>query len=216
MAFNEKFVDHIVGNYKAPKDAIALDIGANRGMYTVKMAKKFDKVYAIEACPATCDTLRGRMKNESVPNVEVCNYAICDLNQDVHLFTQGGQDGKDRGGNTTSLRVANEKKWGHNPEKSIIVPGITLDSFIEEKKIDLKKLRFIKMDIEGGEDFAWLGAHDTLTNGYLDIVLEVHNCVDYARLHKYFKDHGYKTLDANAKEVNGFTADTHYLVTNRA
>ena len=48
MAFNEKFVDHIVGNYKAPKDAIALDIGANRGMYTVKMAKKFDKVYAIE------------------------------------------------------------------------------------------------------------------------------------------------------------------------
>ena len=214
MAFDERFVSHIITNYKAPEDAVAFDIGANLGKYTKALAGKFKKVYAFEACPATCESLKAELYNAKITNVEIVNKAIVDKNMDVHLFTQGGGDGKNRGGNTTSLRVAGQRKWGHKPEKSIIVPGVTLDDYMKENKIE--NLRFIKMDIEGGEDFAWFGAEETLKNNYLDIVLEVHNEVDYARLHKYMTDQGYKFFDNKQQQVAGLKADTHYLVTNRA
>jgi len=212
MAFDEGFVQHIIDNYPKKDDMVALDIGANVGKYTVPLSKKFKKVYAIEANPYTCESLKENIKGADIKNVEVVNCAICDVDQDVKLYTVG-KDGACAGGNTLAFHVARTKQWGHDIDNFVGVHGLTLDSFIKEKKI--KKLRFIKMDIEGAEDFAWKGAVNTLNNFQLDIVLEVHKQVNYPRLFQLFKYHKYRIFDSKVREPKEFQYDSHYLITNR-
>jgi len=218
MAFDEKFVNHIIHNYPAKKKMVALDIGANLGKYTLPMASKFRKVYAIEANPHTCDALKSniesaRINKRRLRNIEVVNCAICDVDQPVKLYTVGGDGGKGAGGNTLAWNVATLKKWGHNPNNFLAVRGLTLDTFVEEHKI--KNLRFIKMDIEGAEDFAWKGAIKTLHEFQLDIVLEVHRQVNYPALFKFFQDHNFRIFDHSVREPKFFMEDSHYLITNR-
>ena len=158
--------------------------------------------------------MKKNLNENAVNKVEIVNAGICDVDRDdVVMYIQHG-DPTNKGGNTLSYNVAKQKRWGHDPDKSKrIIKGVTIDTFLAERKI--KNLRFIKMDIEGGEDFAWKGAHKTLTENKLDILLEVHNCVDYVNLHRFFKDRGYAILNNQAKEVDRLEVDTHYFITNR-
>jgi len=206
----QKFIEA----YEKCPDMVAFDIGANVGMYTWRMAERFQKCYSFEACPATYKTLLENTND--LNNVEVINAGICNVDGPVKLFIQHAGDGRNKGGNSLSLYVAEAKKWGHDPNRSIEVPGITLDTFCKERNIN--NLRLIKMDIEGGENFAWQGAKETLKNNKLDIVLETHDCVNFEDLFQFFKDYGYKIFDlANDERVgmDKFKLNSHYLITNR-
>jgi len=209
--FDEKFVDYIIQNYPEKKSMVALDIGANIGKYTMKLAQKFRKVYAIEVCKETCAILENTFKDHK--NIEVCNLGICDIDDDQVKMYYQGNDPTGRGGNTLSYYVAEQKKWGHDPNKFNIVKGITIDTFLKANRI--KKLRFIKMDIEGGENFAWDGASETLKNNQLDIILEVHNCVNYGRLWNLFVNAGYLICQTDGSPAKQLDPDTHYFITNR-
>lgn len=213
MAFDEKFVDYIINNYPEKKDMVAFDIGANVGKYTGMIAKKFRKVYAFEVCKETCEMLKENIDKHEVKNAEIINMGVCDVDDDQVKMYKQHNDPRGRGGNTLSYFVAEQKKWGHDPNRFDIVKGITLDTFVKAHHI--KKLRFIKMDIEGGENFAWRGASETLKNFKLDIILEVHNAVNYNQLYKLFKDHGYEIFNTNGSRAKTFEPDTHYMVTNR-
>ena len=212
MSFNEGWIDHIINSYPDCQDCVAFDIGANQGKYTVPLAYKFRKVYAFEIAEETCDTLKQVLKTKGVSNVEVVNMAVMDKDGEAPMYYQG-QNPKNRGGNTMSTRVAEAKKWGHDPNRKRMVQGITLDTFCKEREIN--NLRFIKMDIEGGEDFAWEGAIHTLENNYLDILLEVHNAVDYDKLQRFFMERKYNIYGTDAQAAH-FKVDSHYLVTNRS
>lgn len=214
MAFNEQFVRSFIENYPKCPDDVAFDIGANVGFYTLRIAPKFQKTYAFEVYGPTADLLSENVKNNNLTEkVVVVNKAVADRDGNdfklyyVHTNPQG------HGGNTLSEHVAGTELWGHNPSIFTTVPGISLDTFVKENKID--NLRFIKMDIEGGENFAWLGAVETLKNNKLDIVLEVHNCVDYDGLFSFFKDLDYKIINSYGRPANNFEPDSHYHITNR-
>ena len=212
MAFDEQFVNHIIDSYPQSLDLVAFDIGANKGKYTIPLAKKFQKVYAFEVCAETCDTLKKVLKDHGISNAEVVNMGVSDQDGEFPMFAQA-PDPTDKGGNTLSKKVADRKTWGHRPERFRMVTCVTLDTFCKDRNIN--NLRFIKMDIEGGEDFAWKGAIETLDNNYLDIILEVHNCVDYQALHKFFMERKYNVYDTKAQAAM-FNVDSHYLVTNRS
>jgi len=213
MSFDEKFVDHVIEHYPVQTKMSAFDIGANVGKYSTKLAKKFDKVYAFEVCAETCTTLKETLKKAKTRNVEIINAGICDVDSDeVKMYSQS-PDPKNRGGNTLSFFVAKAKKWGHDEKRFVPVKGITIDTFVKENKID--NLRFIKMDIEGGENFAWRGAEETLKNFELDIILEVHNCVHYDELFTFFNERKYKIFKPDSTLASRLEADTHYLITNR-
>lgn len=213
MAFDEKFVRHIIDSYPKSEKFVAFDIGANVGFYTKLLAPKFQKVYAFEICSETCTNLKRNLNENSINNVEIVNAGICDVDRDDVVMYIQHDNPENKGGNTLSYNVAKHKRWGHNPDNTRIIKGMTLDTFVTKRKI--KNLRFIKMDIEGGEDFAWKGAHKTLTENNLDILLEVHNYVNYVALHRFFKDRGYAIFNNQAKEVNLLEPDTHYFITNR-
>lgn len=78
---NESFVEKTILQTNTP-NGIALDIGANHGIYTKLLAKKFVHVYAFEPHP---DNLK--FLNFKKPNVTVIPKAIGLKNEIIQLFT---------------------------------------------------------------------------------------------------------------------------------
>jgi FkbM family methyltransferase len=211
MAYNENFVKIFIESLPKTNET-AFDIGACMGTYTRLLAQKFDQVFAFEACPATnANYLVPSVKN--YPNVRVINTAISNKTGRTRLFTTSFTDGAGKGGNSISNRIVNTGKWGHSQSHYTEIDSVTIDKFVQFRKIS--NLGFIKMDIEGAENFAWNGAIETLKTNKLNIILEVHMEVDYQELHQFFRDLDYKIFDDMMRKAKNFFPDSHYLITNR-
>lgn len=118
----------------------AVDIGAHVGIFSRDFAQRFERVVAFEPMPSTRECL---LRN--VP-----------ANVDVKPFACGSHPGK--------VRMERNSK---NSGGSRIVRDVTLDSLIEAEVVTLDSFGFeavdlIKLDVEGFEPDAILGAEQTM------------------------------------------------------
>ena len=148
----EKAVLAAIRNGLKPGD-IFVDAGANIGFYTVvasKLVGPTGKVVAIEMMPDTAARLRDHIAMNELTNVEVIEFALAD-----------------RSGATITATVPNGK-YG---QASIAADGATngmrhVD--VETRTIDevladiSERIALMKMDLEGAEEMALLGAKETL------------------------------------------------------
>jgi FkbM family methyltransferase len=201
--YNEEFVNKQIASI-GPRDGVALDIGANHGMHTKKIAEKFKKVYAFEPHPNNMNILSDAVK--TFDNVDVVGAAVTNFDGQIKLYNCPNP-----GGHTISEAVADHKIWGHTRENYYEVPAVTLDTFCKDKVVS-----FMKIDIEGAENTMFEGAVETLKNNKMDIVIEVHRFVDTDKLFKFFTDLGYTIFDIDGiGKPTTFVADNHYIITNR-
>lgn len=125
-----------------PPDSLCLDLGANVGEFTEKLASKAGHVHAFEPDPWTFERLKGRVGH--LPNVTLHQAAI------------GIEDG------TIALRRPPE--FADDPEQASIGCSIVAGdddnwSSVEVKVVDFiaflkrlnRKVDIVKMDIEGAE-----------------------------------------------------------------
>lgn len=208
-SLSEAFVKEICETYDG-KGGVAFDIGANIGEYTKFLAKRFDRVYAFEAFPDTALTLSANLKG-NCKNVIIVNKAVANESTLAKFWIVG--DGKDFGGNTLSQNVAEQEQWGHRLQNFTMIQTVTIDEYVKEHNIN--NLKFMKVDVEGAENFMFLGAINTLTSMKLDIILEVHRCVDLVGLFKFFDDLGYSAFNSDYRKVTTFKHDCHYFITNK-
>jgi len=142
---------------------IVLDIGANIGVYSLKSSQSVSpngKVIAIEADPDIFDSLKVNVQLNSKTNIIPLNYAIFDKQKNVLLYRSTNSSP------TNSLEIIN------NAEK-INVKANTIDNVIDE--LNLKKIDWIKIDVEGVEIQVLNGAKKLLTqNSKLKLIIEVH------------------------------------------
>jgi FkbM family methyltransferase len=210
---SEEFVTQYI-HQLIPSKRIALDIGANIGRYTIPMAEKFEKVYAFEPHEENQKQLWFNLNRFKKTNVEVIGKAISNSTGSVILNTNP----HNIGGHTLSEKVATHIEWGFQNSQTIEVPSITLDEFCADKDVE-----FMKIDIEGAEDFIFEGATETLKRKNLNIMIEVHNEVNLPKLFEVFKDNGFSIGGLGLSfgsdgtyqkliEVNSFVADNHYLI----
>lgn len=187
------------------REGVALDIGANRGIYTRRIAPKFEKVYAFEPHPDNIKHLQER--TIQFDNVEIIQGVISDVDGPAKLYNCIAN----HGGHTLSKAVMEKAIWGHSPDDFLEVVGTTLDTFCKDKKVS-----FMKVDVEAAEDRIFNSAIETLKNNKLDMIVEVHQFVDYARLYKFFADLGFKVYDIDGVgRPETFIADQHYILSNR-
>jgi len=202
--YNESFVNMQIDALEKRIGGIAIELGANHGMHTRKIAEKFDTVYAFEPHPDNIKVLQGAIKH--YPHVEVIEAAVVPVPGKVKLYNCPNP-----GGHTISEDVMGHRIWGHNPDSYHEVQGIVLDDFCRNRKIS-----FLKSDIEGAENTIFDGAIETLKNNKMDILIEIHRFVDCDRLFKFFTDLGYQIFDIDGiGRPTTFIADNHYIVTNR-
>lgn len=130
---------------------VVIDIGAHIGYYTLlfsKLVGSNGKVYAFEPDPDNFSILQ--KNTENLKNVEIFKVALSDLEGKIGFYKIHDSTGC----HSIVLPEAEAEK--------IIVDSTTLDSFLEYKKIN--KVNFIKIDIEGGEPFAFKGMKKIINN----------------------------------------------------
>jgi FkbM family methyltransferase len=207
MSRNENWVKNFITNLEVNENRIALDIGANHGIYSKLLATKFGKVYAFEPHP---DNVARIKSNVTETNVHVEQKVVGTSDGEIDLFVCSANDG----GHTIMEGLAKLKKWGHSLNNTIQVESVTLDTFCNGLDVS-----FIKCDIEGGEYEIFYQGEETLKRTSPTIILETHQVFDFKsdqekrdKLFKFLSDLGFSILDTNNKQASSFTFDTHYLI----
>ena len=135
------------------KKGIFVDIGANIGRYTIMQAKKLKvgKVIAIEPEPRNFEILKKNIKLNNLENVIPVKIA-CSNSKGIANFWLGAE------GEGTAHSLIEIK----NNSKKISVNTETLDNIM--KKLKIKKVDLIKVDVEGLEPLIFEGAENMLKN----------------------------------------------------
>jgi FkbM family methyltransferase len=153
------------------KGMVICDIGANIGYYALLECGKVGiegRVIAIEASPLNFFYLTKNINLNRFDNIRAFNFAL-----------------SDRDGNVLFLLYPKKSNWsqvvinrsrliekGINASSVIIVPAKTLDHLCME--LSLKRLDFIRMDVEGYEFQVIKGGRMTIQKFKPTILMEVH------------------------------------------
>lgn len=195
-------------------DRVALDVGANIGLYTLPMSDKFKKVYAFEPHPDNQKSLQDNIDRFNKTNIEIIPKCISDKSDTVQLNTNPSNIG----GHTINSKVATHDEWGFTGTQKLDVPAVTLDEFCKDLDV-----AFMKVDIEGAEDFVFEGAKEFLKRPNINIMIEIHNEVNRPKLFEFFKQFNFNIgglgliigdgqMRQSLVPINQFDADHHYLL----
>jgi FkbM family methyltransferase len=121
------------------------------------------KVIAIEPSPLNFQQLQKNIKNENTTNVELHQVAGGDYNGTIKFYLNP---------HSNLSRIITDDSDLPKEGQIIEVPIITLDSFLEKNQI--KKLDFIRMDVEGYEYNILQGMKNSIKKFKPMIQLEVH------------------------------------------
>lgn len=175
-----KFILKIKGNKNLEKAVflslvddgdIVFDIGANRGYYTIlfsHLVGKQGQVYAFEPVPPTFNQLNMTVLSEKIfDNIELNNLALGNTNSEINIYMPDQDDGQASLAKTHSVGSwINTEVVNEYPCKVV-----KLDDYVKDNAV--RRLDFVKCDVEGYELLALQGATEVIGK-YLPIIyLEV-------------------------------------------
>ncbi len=147
------------------KNASAIDVGANVGIFTHYLAAHFDTVIAVEPVPYLADRLR-----RSIPsNCTVAETALGDTEGQLTLRIPVDAQGNEMPALSTA---SSENSLAFIQNAGCVerhVPVARLDSLAK----DIANLAFLKIDVEGFEGAVLAGATDILAQQRPVIQLEI-------------------------------------------
>jgi len=185
------------------EDKIGLDIGANHGSYTTMIAEKCKQAYAFEPNLVNFKVL---MFNVHAKNVIFVNGMVLDKTGPGRLYLCKSNPG----GHTAAYKVAEDPRYDHLLDRFEEVHSVSLDTYFG----DATNIGFMKIDVEGAEEFVLRGADKILSNNKLIIALETHQTIDREGIYRYMADKGYVFLDENFVPVSSIQFDYHYIIHN--
>lgn len=158
--YERGYIDWAFDNF-AKEDKEMIDIGAHIGMYTTRFGKRSKRVHSFECSPKSYNFLCANLLLHDLSyKVKTYNVALSDKEGVTKYYIR---DPKDGGGNGISGFDVDIQK--NIP--TIDVPTVQLDS------LGLTNINFIKIDVEGHEEFVLRGAVKTLEeNNYPKILFE--------------------------------------------
>jgi FkbM family methyltransferase len=178
--------DDIIEKFQPKSGGIVVDVGAHYGRYTLIAAKRIGpkgKVIAIEADPKNFDMLNKNIKlNElSKENVIALNYAASSIKSTVKLSIPDKKPGQTIYSSIISNRAPTEK--------FIEVNANTLDNLLQENKIPVEQVNWIKIDVEGAELEVLKGANDIFSKSKdISLLIEIHNIENGKTLYEPIMD----------------------------
>jgi len=141
-----------------------IDVGANKGITTVALAKSVGetgRVYAFEPVPEFYVALKGNLSSNGEENVTAYQLALSNVAGRIKFYKRG------RGSGIVSRDEGEE----------ILVNSTTIDDFTHQEGI--MNIELISMDCEGSELFVLQGAKKMLSEQCPRIFCEIHH--DYLK-----------------------------------
>ncbi|HEV2120281.1 MAG TPA: FkbM family methyltransferase [Candidatus Bathyarchaeia archaeon] len=182
-----------------------VDIGANVGIYTVRLASHFRSVYAFEPNPNVLPELRWRIRRSRRNNIVVFPMALANANGKAEFYLDAQrtfsmptdillrlfrfEPGRDQNAGLTKT---------HHGRKKITVPTAAYDSQVPESA-DL-----VKIDVEGAEFLVLEGAKKALESGRIRrLMIELHDLERQGELEDLLTGYGFnlRKLDPNSSRI---------------
>jgi FkbM family methyltransferase len=131
-----------INNIPFSNEDIVFDIGANIGIVSIFLAKKYPflKIYAFEALPENYESLLTNIKLNQIKNIEAFNIAVYKDFCKMKFIMRSDNSG---GGTMNSLKQELDDHFVHN------VQCKPLDQILDE--LGINKIKFMKIDCEGSE-----------------------------------------------------------------
>ena len=183
---------------------VVLDIGANIGYYTVifsRLTGSKGMVYAFEPVKKYREVLKENLISNKVKNAKIYPFGFSDKKESLDIYI---------GNSSATLHWVAD----NSPLFQERIRLITLDEF--SKKNNIKKIDFIKIDVDGHEPSFFKGAWNTLEKFNPVILLEI-NQENYLKagttawdFYDLLKSKSYKIFDEeNLKE---FPSKREFLI----
>jgi FkbM family methyltransferase len=167
--YTEMFVEKFYNPLQMEITGTCLDIGANDGLYTEYLLRNgADKVYAIECDPRSIKFLNNRFNdNEKVVVVDKAMWSSNETNVKLSFRTDTS---------TVSSLVHDAQKHGHsmNYEHDGFYEVNTWDYKTLLSKMNITKVNFFKIDIEGAEYNVFKSMSDEDIQNIDGFMVEVH------------------------------------------
>ena len=154
---------------------IVMDIGANIGEWTIHMANMVGEhgcVYSFEPLPIVNQALKKTTSINNLSQVFISEYALSNQIGESTLIIP--YDSKNTIISGESRLEISDEPWNKKTDvastKSIQVKTTTMDNFVSQK--NLKRVHFVKIDVEGNERLVLEGGQDTFQNYKPKLILE--------------------------------------------
>ena len=156
-------------------EMVFLDIGANMGEYTLFAAKRLNcgHVYSFEPWPYMQKALEENIALNSFDNISVMHYGLSDKNGELPIFEVKHK----HEGLSTLYPGDREIKAQHAIELKVL----------DNEFVNLNRLDFVKIDIEGSELLALKGARRSIEKFRPYVMVEINNIT--------YEMAGYTSLD---------------------
>ncbi len=149
--YEEDLTHFLLTNLHLKEDDVVLDIGANIGWYSMILSRQFGCfAHAFEPAPINYDLLTHNVSTNGLSKITCHQLAISDETQERPLYLY-----KHANGGRHSLLPIN-----HHGE--VTIQAVTLNQFCKDQAIDIDRIQFLKIDIEGYEYQALKSATDVL------------------------------------------------------
>lgn len=162
---SESFESEIVDVFKRVNGTV-VDCGAHIGKYTIlssKIVGKRGKVIAIEPDPENYKVLIKNIALNKRKNITPLNCAVWKETKKLKLFIT----------DTTTQHFTGNTDSNRHYERAIEVDAIKLDDLFRKAKI--KKIDWLKLDVEGAEAEVLAGARKALkAHKISNIIIELH------------------------------------------
>ena len=176
------------------KDSVVIECGCHIGIHTIKIASLCNKLYGFEPMPDTYEVLSKNIILNNVNNSIIYKKGVADKEG----FTKYSWiSDNNPGGSGLDNNPMGKPSYINSTDKNIEVELTTIDS------LNLDKLDFIKIDVEGYEPLVIKGGINTIRRHKPVIIMEVWKDhfgnvdIDYAReLFKGLIDIGYDITHA--------------------
>jgi len=179
--------------YKPKKGDVVVDAGAFHGLFSVLVSKLVGEtgtIISVEPDKTNLNILKKNIEINKCNNIIVIEKALWDKKDTLDFSSTGGGESSLF---DLTLGVAATKTVA--VPKNSIVEAISLPEIIQEYK--LKKIDFVKMDIEGAELEAIKGCADIIKKQDMYFAIASYHLRDgkrtFSNLEQLFHGFGYKT-----------------------
>jgi FkbM family methyltransferase len=177
---------------------VAVDIGANVGIFTVPLAGAVGTdgaVWAFEPLPENLDRLHSNVIDNQLSNVRLLAAAAYDIEGALSFHVAGD----------TAYGSTREVRNGWGTGMSLTVPAVRLDA--EWRRRGMPLVSVIKIDVEGAELAVLHGSQDVIRRCRPVLLLEAANADELAEIERYLLQFKYER-----RRRIGFLEHNHLFV----
>lgn len=177
---------------------VAVDIGANVGIFTIPLAYAVGTdgaVWAFEPLPENIDRLRANVIENQLANIRLFAEAASETDGAISFRVAGD----------SAFGSTREVFYGHGTGRSLTVPAVRLDAVWRSRGMPIVSV--VKIDVEGAEVAVLRGAQDVIRRCRPILLVEAANSDELAKIERYLSPFQY---ERRARE--GFVAHNHLFV----